>query len=112
MRHDGIVALDREGKVTVFNQASEKISGWKAEKAIGQYITNIIPKAHCQKLLETGQPEIAEFLDIGDAKVIANRVPIIVDNKVEGVVTTFQQIENDALEKTKLLKVRLLHHES
>lgn len=91
--YDGIIALDREGKVTVFNQASEKISGWKAEKAIGQYITNIIPKAHCQKLLETGQPEIAEFLDIGDAKVIANRVPIIVDNKVEGVVTTFQQIE-------------------
>ncbi len=91
--YDGIIALDKEGRITVFNKTSEKISGWKAEEAIGKYITNIIPKAHCHNLLETGQPEIAEFLDIGDTKVIANRVPIIVDNKVEGVVTTFQQVE-------------------
>lgn len=91
--YDGIIALDKEGRITVFNKTSEKISGWKAEDAIGKYITNIIPKAHCHNLLETGQPEIAEFLDIGDSKVIANRVPIIVDNKVEGVVTTFQQVE-------------------
>lgn len=91
--YDGIIALDKEGKITVFNKSSEKISGWKAEQAIGKYITNVIPKAHCHKLLETGYPEIGEFLEIGDSKVIANRVPIIVDNKVEGVVTTFQQIE-------------------
>lgn len=91
--YDGIIALDKEGKITVFNKASEKISGWKAEEAIGKYITSIIPKAHCHNLLESGQPEIAEFLDIGDTKVLANRVPIIVDNKVEGVVTTFQQLE-------------------
>lgn len=91
--YDGIIALDKEAKITVFNKASEKISGWKAENAIGKYIANVIPKAHCQKLLDSGEPEIGEFLEIGNAKVIANRVPIIVDNKVEGVVTTFQQIE-------------------
>lgn len=91
--YDGIIALDKEGKITVFNKASETISGWKAEKAIGQYITSVIPKAYCHKLLQTGKADIGEILDIGNAKVIANRVPIIVDNKVEGVVTTFQQIE-------------------
>ncbi|WP_341549105.1 sigma 54-interacting transcriptional regulator [Desulfitobacterium sp. THU1] len=91
--YDGIIALDNKGKITVFNKASEKISGWKAENAIGKYITQVIPKAGCQKLLQTGQVEIAEFLEIGDTKVLANRVPIIVDNKIEGVVTTFQQIE-------------------
>lgn len=91
--YDGIIALDNEGKITVFNKASEKISGWSAEQAIGQYITQIIPKAHCQKLLETGKAEIAELLEIGNSKVMANRVPILVDNVVEGVVTTFQEIE-------------------
>lgn len=91
--YDGIIALDTEGKITVFNKASEKISGWSAEQAIGQYITQIIPKAHCQKLLETGKAEIAELLEIGNSKVMANRVPILVDNVVEGVVTTFQEIE-------------------
>ncbi|HHY27116.1 MAG TPA: sigma 54-interacting transcriptional regulator [Desulfitobacterium dehalogenans] len=91
--YDGIIALDREGKITVFNKASETISGWKAEDAIGKYITHIIPHAGCQRLLSSGQVEIAEFMEIGGTKVLANRVPILVDNKIEGVVTTFQQIE-------------------
>ncbi|NLI92152.1 MAG: sigma 54-interacting transcriptional regulator [Peptococcaceae bacterium] len=91
--YDGIIALDKEGKITVFNKASEKISGWKAEKALGKYITRVIPTANCQRLLDTGQPEVGEILEIGNAKVIANRVPIVVDRKVEGVVTTFQQLE-------------------
>jgi len=91
--YDGIIALDKEGKITVFNKASEKISGWNAERAIGKHITSVIPKAHCHRLLNTGQTEIGEILDIGDSKVIANRVPIVVDDKVEGVVTTFQQLE-------------------
>lgn len=91
--YDGIIALDKEGKITVFNKASENISGWKAEKALGKYITTVIPSANCQRLLKSKQPEIGEILEIGNAKVIANRVPIIVDHKVEGVVTTFQQLE-------------------
>lgn len=91
--YDGIIALDKDGKITVFNKASEKMCGWKAEQALGKYITSVIPKAGCQRLLDTGQPEVGEILEIGDSKVIANRVPIIVDKKVEGVVTTFQQLE-------------------
>lgn len=91
--YDGIIALDKEGKITVFNKASERISGWKAKKAIGSHITSVIPKAHCHRLLNTGQAEIGEILEIGNSKAIANRVPIIVDNKVEGVVTTFQELE-------------------
>lgn len=91
--YDGIIALDKEGKITVFNRAAERISGWKAKNALGSYITKVIPKAHCQTLLNTGQAEIGEILEIGDSKAIANRVPIIVDHKVEGVVTTFQEVE-------------------
>lgn len=77
----------------MFNRTAEQLSGWKAEKALGRYITDVIPKAHCQHLLNTAQPEIGEFLEIGNSKVVANRVPIVVDKKIEGVVTTFQQIE-------------------
>ncbi|MFA6807512.1 MAG: sigma 54-interacting transcriptional regulator [Eubacteriales bacterium] len=91
--YDGILALDKNGKITVFNRVCEQLTGYKADKAIGSYITDVIPKAHCQSLLDTGKPELGEILEIGIAKVVANRVPIIVDNKVEGVVTTFQQVD-------------------
>ena len=91
--YDGIIALDEEGRITAFNPIAEKISGWQAEKAIGRFITEVIPKARCQRLLDTGKAELGEILEIGRAKVVANRVPIIVDNQVEGVVTTFQPVD-------------------
>ena len=91
--YDGIIALDEDGKITAFNRVAEQLSGWKADNALGRYITDVIPKAHCHRLLKTGQPEIGEFLEIGNFKVVANRVPIMVDNRIDGVVSTFQQID-------------------
>ncbi len=91
--YDGIIALDETGRITAFNRAAEQLSGWKADSAVGRYITEVIPKAHCHRLLKTGEPEIGEFLELGNSKVVANRVPIVVNNRIEGVVTTFQHIE-------------------
>lgn len=91
--HDCIVALDRGGRITVFNKMAEKITGLPAETAIGRYVTEVIPNAGCHRLLESGRPELGAIFEIGTTKVVANRVPIIVDGRVEGVVTTFQQLE-------------------
>jgi len=90
--YDGIIALDEKGKITVFNPVAEKLSGWRAEDAIGREVTEVIPQAKCQRLLETGKPDLGELLEIGETKVVANRVPIVVDSQVLGVVTTFQNI--------------------
>lgn len=90
--YDGIIALDEEGRITVFNPVAEKLSGWKATDAIGRLVTEVIPAAQCHVLLGTGKPELGELLDIGNTRVVANRVPIVVDGRTVGVVTTFQNI--------------------
>jgi len=95
--YDGIIALDKQGKITVFNKVAEELSGVPVEKAINRDVVEIIPKAGCQHLLKTGRPELGAVLEIGNVKVVANRVPIIVDGKIEGVVTTFQKL--DVLQK-------------
>jgi propionate catabolism operon transcriptional regulator len=95
--YDGIIALDKQGKITVFNKVAEELSGVPVEKAINRNVIEIIPKAGCQHLLKTGRPELGAVLEIGNTKVVANRVPIIVDGKIEGVVTTFQKL--DVLQK-------------
>ncbi|WP_406677193.1 sigma 54-interacting transcriptional regulator [Neomoorella carbonis] len=92
--YDGIIALDEEGRITVFNPVAEKLSGWRAGDAIGRPVTEVIPNAQCHTLLKTGKPELGELLDIGNTRVVANRVPIIVDGRTVGVVTTFQNISS------------------
>jgi len=95
--YDGVIALDRRGRITVFNKVAEELSGWSVKNAINREVTEVIPKAGCQHLLQTGRPELGAVLEIGNVKVVANRVPIIVDGKIEGVVTTFQKL--DVLQK-------------
>lgn len=92
--YDGIIALDEQGRITVFNPVAETLSGLRAEQAIGRPVNEVIPNARCHLLLDTSKPELGELMEIGNTQVVANRVPIIVDNKTVGVVTTFQKIDS------------------
>ena len=91
--HDGIVAIDRSGRITVFNSASEKITGYNKHKALGKKITEVIPETKLLNILETEQSEIGDIQRLDDHTVIAsNRVPVIVDGEVLGAVATYQDI--------------------
>lgn len=91
--YEGIIVLDKLGHISVFNPVVEKLTGWPAEKAIGRFVAEVLPKAQCQNVLKGGKAELGEIMEIGRAKVVANRIPIKVDDRVEGVVTTFQPID-------------------
>ena len=91
--YDGIIALDRHSKITLFSKVAEDLSGWTARKAMNKKITEVIPNAGCQHLLVSGRPELGAVFKIGHTKVVGNRVPIVVDNQIEGVVTTFQKLD-------------------
>ena len=95
--YDGIIALDRAGRITVFNRVAEELSGWSADQAINRDVTEVIPDAGCHLLLTSGRPDLGAVFEIGTVKVVGNRVPIIVDGRIEGVVTTFQRL--DSLQK-------------
>lgn len=91
--HDGIIAIDGAGIVTVFNSASEEITGFSKKKAIGKKITEIIPETRLLAVLETEKAEIGDIQRLSDETVVAtNRVPVIVDGEVKGAVATYQDI--------------------
>lgn len=91
--NDGIVAIDNRGYVTVFNSASETITGHSKQDALGKKISEIFPEARLLKTLETRQADIGDIQRLDDETVIAtNRVPVIVDGEVLGAVATYQDI--------------------
>jgi PAS domain S-box-containing protein len=59
--HDGILALDREGRITLFNPAAERIFGVKASDAVGASVKAGIPATG-----RPGTPAIEEFIHPDD----------------------------------------------
>lgn len=105
--HDGIVAIDDSGEVTVFNSASERITGLSKQEAIGKKLVDIIPEIRLVDVMDTAKSELGDIQRLDEKTVIAtNRVPVIVDGEVKGAVATYQDItEIQRLEQS--IRIRL-----
>ncbi len=44
---DGIITIDEEQRITLFNPAAEELFGWRAEEAVGHLLERFIPKRFC-----------------------------------------------------------------
>lgn len=53
---EGIIAVDKEGLITTFNQAAEKILNLESQNVIGKHVEKVISKdAPILKMIETGE---------------------------------------------------------
>lgn len=105
--HDGIIAVDTTGCITVFNTASQKITGFSRHEALGRKITDIIPDTRLLRVLETARSEIGDIQRLDDQTVIAtNRIPVVVDGEVRGAVATYQDI-SEVQQLEQAIRIRL-----
>jgi len=91
--YDGILGVDKEGRITVFNPVVEKIVGVPYEKAIGKAVDDIVENTRMNNVLKTGEAELSEIQQIRGVSIVTNRVPIVVEGEIVGAVATFQEIE-------------------
>ena len=89
---DGIIAVDEEGLVTVFNPIAEKLFRVNAKEVIGKKISHVIPEIRMHNVLESHQPEVGEIQMVGDNHLARNLVPIIIKKELLGAVATFEDI--------------------
>ena len=105
--HDGIIAIDNQGCITVFNNASEKITGFSRQDAVGRQITEIIPETRLLNVLETEKPVIGDIQVLDNQTVVAtSRTPVVVDGEVRGAVATYQDI-TDVQRLEQKIRIRL-----
>lgn len=90
--YDGVIAVDSEGMITVFNSVAERITGIRASQAIGRNAAVLFPDSRVNVVLENGQNALGAIHELGAARVAANYVPVMVDGKVQGAVLTFQEV--------------------
>jgi PAS domain S-box-containing protein len=90
--NEGIVAVNHQSNITMFNAAAEKLTGQLEQVALGQPIEQMIPHLDITNVITTGKPELKEVISVGRAKVMANCIPIMVGDSITGGVVTFQDV--------------------
>lgn len=92
--YEGIVAIDGQGIITVFNPVAERIMGVRRGQVVGRPAAEVIPNTRLPEVLHSGQAELEEIQDLDGVKIVTNRVPISVDGHIQGVVATFQEVKH------------------
>ncbi|GGA39517.1 sigma-54-dependent Fis family transcriptional regulator [Kroppenstedtia guangzhouensis] len=92
--HDGMIAVNREGRVTLFNRAAERLIGKSADQVMGKKIGEVLPDTCLDQVLQTGKPELNQSLELANGKkIVTNREPVTDrEGKVIGVVSVFRDI--------------------
>lgn len=90
--HDGVVAVDRNGCVTVFNRMAEETSGLKADSVIGRPASEVVRGVDFDGVLTKGKLEIGTIEKLGTSCVVMSRVPVSISGQVVGAVATFVDV--------------------
>ncbi|MDM5195181.1 sigma 54-interacting transcriptional regulator [Bacillus hominis] len=92
--HDGMIVINQEGQVRLFNKSAERIIGYKKEEAIGKYILEVIPTSKLLRIIRTKKIEVNHELTLeNEKKIITTRIPILKeDGEVQGAFAIFKDI--------------------
>lgn len=92
--HDAIIGVNRQGIITLFNQAAERLMGIDASEVLDTKVSERIPNTRLHIVLETGSPELnQEQILPNQTRIITNRVPVRNDrDEVVGAVAIFRDI--------------------
>jgi PAS domain S-box-containing protein len=90
--YDGIIGIDQRGIIDTFNPRAEEIFEKKAYRVIGKNIKEILPTMDLLKVIHKGYEEKDKMWTIGDKKIVANVIPIKINNEIVRVVITFHKI--------------------
>ncbi|MFZ5648268.1 MAG: PAS domain-containing protein [Bacillota bacterium] len=99
--YNGIIEVDRDGRIVTLNHAMEKIIGAGAAELIGRPVVDVIPNTGMTEVLKEGRQQIGKQITIGDKTYISNRSPIFQNGTAIGAVavlhdaTELQQVVHE-----------------
>jgi len=128
---EGVIAINTQGEINLFNEVAEKLTNWKQEEVLGKQLNNIFHIIH-ETTKERLENPVAHVIKTGESSVLDNHVILIARNgnesyisikctaikdknkKTIGAVLVFQDIsekrktENELLKKERLESTGIL----
>lgn len=106
LTHSGIIAVDRNGKITLCNAEACSILNINSESVIDELLNEAVPEISLEETLEKGQKKFDELINVKDKYLMVHKIPIIIRESIHGAVITFQkldQIQNMEIKARKKL---------
>ncbi len=91
--NEGIIAVNKNLEITLFNHAAEKIVGLTQDEVLGKRIDEIIGSNHLSDVVALDTPRLGYLQTFRSSQVLTNSVSINVNGEVAGAVVTIQNIK-------------------
>jgi PAS domain S-box-containing protein len=89
---DGIISVDRNGYISIFNSTAEKLLKIHCKDVLGKHIDNVLPQLELTDILYSGIGEMEVIKDIQENKIMVSSIPIKVNGEVVDAVVMLQDV--------------------
>jgi len=89
---DGVISVDADSIITVFNPAAERFTQIAAVDALGKHIQQVWPELKLEKTLRSCRQDLGQLHNLNNEQVVCNKLPICVNDLVVGAVINFQDV--------------------
>lgn len=90
--HNGVVAFNREGTVSLVNKGAERMLGISGGNCVGLPCQQVLPGMDLEPVFARGAARIGLKYILGDKVTIVNVMPIADGNTICGAVAVFQDL--------------------
>ena len=105
--HNGILSIDLDGRITSMNPAAEKMAKATKEKAVGNFLNDVVVPSGLLDVIRTGKGHTEKYR-VGKRKYITHRSPLFDGKKLIGAVGVFQDISEIEFISSELESVKQL----
>ena len=88
---EGVMAVDENSRITLVNEEAVRIFGAAGiTNLIGEKVEECIPNTRLDQVLKAGQAEFDQEQHLKGINILTNRMPILVNGKIVGAISTFR----------------------
>ncbi|WP_337998261.1 DcuS/MalK family sensor histidine kinase [Oleispirillum naphthae] len=91
---EGIVAVDKDARVTIVNEAAARILNnvGVCGEFLGKPVEEVVPNLRLREVLQTGRAEFDNEQNLHGTAILTNRRPIMVKGILVGAIATFRDM--------------------
>jgi PAS domain S-box-containing protein len=90
--HEGVLAVDADGCITIVNPEAERLLGCDRADVVGRRVAEVFPEVPLNQVLVTGVGDFARRIKLPRAAVIANTTPVKLGDAVVGAISSFHDL--------------------